>query len=76
MPQCLQVRQWKTCYPCTGNNAAIGGIKVTTANGWFAARPSGTEALFKIYGESFISEQHLAEIIKDAQALIDKALNA
>ncbi|MCU7976871.1 phosphoglucomutase (alpha-D-glucose-1,6-bisphosphate-dependent) [Shewanella sp. SW36] len=59
-----------------GNNAAIGGIKVTTANGWFAARPSGTEALFKIYGESFISEQHLAEIIKDAQALIDKALNA
>lgn len=58
-----------------GNNAAIGGIKVTTANGWFAARPSGTEALFKIYGESFISEQHLAEIIKDAQALIDKALN-
>jgi len=59
-----------------GNNAAIGGIKVTTANGWFAARPSGTEALFKIYGESFISEQHLAEIIKDAQALIDKALKA
>lgn len=59
-----------------GNNASIGGIKVTTANGWFAARPSGTEALFKIYGESFISEQHLAEIIKDAQALIDKALNA
>ncbi|MGI2025326.1 phosphoglucomutase (alpha-D-glucose-1,6-bisphosphate-dependent) [Shewanella glacialipiscicola] len=59
-----------------GNNAAIGGIKVTTANGWFAARPSGTEALFKIYGESFISEQHLADIIKDAQALIDKALNA
>ncbi|MGI2152299.1 phosphoglucomutase (alpha-D-glucose-1,6-bisphosphate-dependent) [Shewanella oncorhynchi] len=59
-----------------GNNAAIGGIKVTTANGWFAARPSGTEALFKIYGESFISEQHLAEIIKDAQVLIDKALNA
>ncbi|MCS6210330.1 phosphoglucomutase (alpha-D-glucose-1,6-bisphosphate-dependent) [Shewanella baltica] len=59
-----------------GNNAAIGGIKVTTENGWFAARPSGTEALFKIYSESFISEQHLAEIIKDAQALIDKALNA
>lgn len=59
-----------------GNNASIGGIKVTTANGWFAARPSGTEALFKIYGESFISEQHLADIIKDAQALIDKALSA
>ncbi|MGL5046349.1 MAG: phosphoglucomutase (alpha-D-glucose-1,6-bisphosphate-dependent) [Shewanella sp.] len=59
-----------------GNNAPIGGIKVTTANGWFAARPSGTEALFKIYGESFISEQHLAEIIKEAQTLIDKALSA
>ncbi|MGL5391962.1 MAG: phosphoglucomutase (alpha-D-glucose-1,6-bisphosphate-dependent) [Shewanella sp.] len=59
-----------------GNNAAIGGIKVTTANGWFAARPSGTEALFKIYGESFISEQHLATIIKEAQSLIDKALSA
>lgn len=59
-----------------GNNAAIGGIKVTTANGWFAARPSGTEALFKIYGESFISEQHLAQIIQEAQSLIDKALTA
>lgn len=58
-----------------GNHAAIGGIKVNTANGWFAARPSGTEALFKIYGESFISEAHLADIIKDAQALIDNALN-
>ncbi|MGL4939134.1 phosphoglucomutase (alpha-D-glucose-1,6-bisphosphate-dependent) [Shewanella sp.] len=59
-----------------GNNAAIGGIKVTTANGWFAARPSGTEALFKIYGESFISEQHLGQIIQEAQSLIDKALTA
>ncbi|MCH1931004.1 phosphoglucomutase (alpha-D-glucose-1,6-bisphosphate-dependent) [Shewanella sp. A25] len=59
-----------------GNNAAIGGIKVTTANGWFAARPSGTEALFKIYGESFIGEQHLADIISDAQTLIDRALSA
>ncbi len=59
-----------------GNNAAIGGIKMTTENGWFAARPSGTEALFKIYAESFISEDHLAEIISQAQVMIDAALKA
>ncbi|MFS1438618.1 phosphoglucomutase (alpha-D-glucose-1,6-bisphosphate-dependent) [Shewanella sp. 10N.286.48.A6] len=59
-----------------GNNAAIGGIKVTTENGWFAARPSGTEALFKIYAESFVSEAHLAEIISQAQVMIDSALKA
>lgn len=52
-----------------GNGAAIGGIKVCTANGWFAARPSGTEALYKIYAESFISEQHLQQLIDEAQAL-------
>jgi phosphoglucomutase len=57
-----------------GNNAAIGGIKVTTANGWFAARPSGTEALFKIYAESFISEQHLDRLMSDAQQVIKQAL--
>jgi phosphoglucomutase len=57
-----------------GNNAAIGGIKVTTENGWFAARPSGTEALFKIYAESFISQQHLDNIISQAQQMIDNAL--
>ncbi|WP_434951762.1 phosphoglucomutase (alpha-D-glucose-1,6-bisphosphate-dependent) [Shewanella sp. HL-SH4] len=57
-----------------GNNAAIGGIKVTTENGWFAARPSGTEALFKIYAESFISQQHLDNIIIQAQQMIDNAL--
>ena len=57
-----------------GNNAAIGGIKVTTANGWFAARPSGTEALFKIYAESFVSEQHLDRLMSDAQQVIKQAL--
>ncbi|MDP5146493.1 phosphoglucomutase (alpha-D-glucose-1,6-bisphosphate-dependent) [Shewanella sp. ULN5] len=57
-----------------GNNAPIGGIKVTTENGWFAARPSGTEALFKIYAESFISQQHLDAIILQAQQMIDSAL--
>lgn len=59
-----------------GNGAAIGGIKVCTDNGWFAARPSGTEALFKLYAESFVSEQHLKQIFADARILIDTALKA
>ncbi|MCO4798090.1 MAG: phosphoglucomutase (alpha-D-glucose-1,6-bisphosphate-dependent) [Colwelliaceae bacterium] len=54
-----------------GNDAAIGGVKVTTENGWFAARPSGTEDIYKIYAESFISKQHLEQIIADAQILVD-----
>ena len=53
-----------------GNGAAIGGIKVCTENGWFAARPSGTEALYKIYAESFISEAHLQLLIDEAQGLL------
>ena len=56
------------------NNAAIGGIKVTTANGWFAARPSGTEDIYKIYAESFRSEEHLRDILRDAQNIVDDAL--
>lgn len=56
-----------------GNNAAIGGIKVCTANGWFAARPSGTEDIYKIYAESFISQEHLAQIIADAQVIVNQA---
>ncbi|WKE67197.1 phosphoglucomutase, alpha-D-glucose phosphate-specific [Gallaecimonas kandeliae] len=53
-----------------GNNAAIGGLKVVTEHGWFAARPSGTEPIYKIYAESFKSQGHLDAIIKDAQALL------
>lgn len=53
-----------------GNGAAIGGIKVCTENGWFAARPSGTEALYKVYAESFISEAHLQLLIDEAQRLL------
>lgn len=53
-----------------GNGAAIGGIKVCTENGWFAARPSGTEALYKIYAESFINEAHLQLLIDEAQGLL------
>ncbi len=56
------------------NDASIGGIKVATANGWFAARPSGTENIYKIYAESFLGKDHLNEILKEAQDIVDQAL--
>jgi phosphoglucomutase len=59
-----------------GNNAAIGGIKVVTDNGWFAARPSGTEEIYKIYAESFINEQHLQTIIEEAQEIVSAAFKS
>lgn len=59
-----------------GNDAAIGGIKVVAANGWFAARPSGTEDLYKIYAESFDSPLHLQAILAEAQGIVDAALAA
>ncbi len=55
-----------------GNGAAIGGLKVTTENGWFAARPSGTENVYKIYAESFLGKDHLKRIQSEAQALISR----
>jgi phosphoglucomutase len=57
-----------------GNDEPIGGLKVTAANGWFAARPSGTENIYKIYAESFKSETHLEEIIAEAQEIVGAAL--
>ncbi len=57
-----------------GNQAAIGGIKVVAASGWFAARPSGTEAIYKIYAESFNGKEHLQSILKQAQHIVDAAL--
>lgn len=57
-----------------GNNAAIGGVKVSTENGWFAARPSGTEQIYKIYAESFKGETHLQELIQEAEALVGKII--
>ncbi len=57
-----------------GNNAPIGGLKVTTAGGWFAARPSGTEDIYKIYAESFRNEQHLQRIVQEAQQIVGNAL--
>jgi phosphoglucomutase len=55
-----------------GNNAPIGGIKVVAKNGWFAARPSGTEDVYKIYAESFRSEKHLNDIQHDAQTIVTR----
>jgi phosphoglucomutase len=55
-----------------GNDAGIGGIKVTAANGWFAARPSGTEDVYKVYAESFKGENHLCQIVEEAQELVRK----
>jgi phosphoglucomutase len=57
-----------------GNNAAIGGVKVSTDNGWFAARPSGTEQIYKIYAESFKGESHLQELIGEAELLVGKII--
>ncbi|WAJ71403.1 phosphoglucomutase (alpha-D-glucose-1,6-bisphosphate-dependent) [Catenovulum adriaticum] len=54
-----------------GNDAAIGGLKVVTENGWFAARPSGTEDIYKIYCESFLGESHLKQIAEEAQAIVN-----
>ena len=59
-----------------GNGAAIGGLKVITQNGWFAARPSGTEDIYKIYTESFKGEEHLKQIQEEAQAMVSKAFKA
>jgi phosphoglucomutase len=58
-----------------GNNAPIGGLKVVSAGGWFAARPSGTENLYKIYAESFRGESHLHSIVAEARQLVDEALS-
>jgi phosphoglucomutase len=60
----------------SGNGAPIGGLKVTTENGWFAARPSGTEDVYKIYAESFLGEDHLKEIQNEAQALLTRVFEA
>jgi len=58
-----------------GNGAAIGGLKITTENGWFAARPSGTEDIYKIYAESFKGQAHLDAILEEAKAIVADALN-
>jgi phosphoglucomutase len=62
-----------TCTPV--NNAPIGGLKVVTPSGWFAARPSGTEDIYKIYAESFRDQAHLGAIVREAQQIVSNALN-
>jgi phosphoglucomutase len=59
-----------------GNNAPIGGLKVVATSGWFAARPSGTENIYKIYAESFKSEAHLDAIVSEARAMVNNALGS
>ncbi|NMC50141.1 MAG: phosphoglucomutase, alpha-D-glucose phosphate-specific, partial [Desulfovibrio sp.] len=59
-----------------GNGAPIGGLKVTTENGWFAARPSGTEDVYKIYAESFAGPEHLRRIQDEARQIVDAAFAA
>jgi phosphoglucomutase len=59
-----------------GNDAPIGGVKVVTRHGWFAARPSGTEDVYKVYAESFLGESHLDRIIEEAQAVVAAALSS
>jgi len=59
-----------------GNNAPIGGLKAVAKSGWFAARPSGTENIYKIYAESFRSEQHLDSIVTEAQEIVNNALRS
>src|SRR6185436_17307124 len=59
-----------------GNGAAIGGLKVATANGWFAARPSGTEDVYKIYAESFLGREHLQRLQDEARALVSAVLRS
>ena len=68
------IRKVLTRAPGDGN--AIGGVKVTSENGWFAARPSGTEEIYKVYAESFLGEQHLGRIQKEAQEIVARALSA
>jgi phosphoglucomutase len=58
------------------NNAPIGGLKVVTENGWFAARPSGTEEIYKIYAESFLGEEHLNQLVQEAQEIVSDAFRA
>ena len=59
-----------------GNNAAIGGLKVASKTGWFAARPSGTENIYKIYAESFTSPEHLKQIVAEAREMVNRALES
>jgi phosphoglucomutase len=57
-----------------GNGASLGGLQVKTDNGWFAARPSGTENIYKIYAESFLGDEHLQALLTEAKSIVQHAL--
>jgi phosphoglucomutase len=59
-----------------GDTAPIGGLKVVASSGWFAARPSGTENIYKVYAESFKDQSHLNAIVSEAEAIVNNALNS
>ena len=73
---CVKIRELPCVTIAHVNGAAIGGLKVATKDGWFAARPSGTEDVYKIYAESFRSPEHLAEIQNDAREALGKVFAA
>ncbi len=66
----------RTLTRAPANDAPIDGLKVVAAHGWFAARPSGTEDIYKIYAESFLSQSHLDSILREAQDIVDAALTS
>ena len=72
--RCTLLIAWLGCGAAPGNGKSLGGLKVVAANGWFAARPSGTENLYKIYAESFMGDDHLRRIIDEAGAIVLAAL--
>jgi phosphoglucomutase len=59
-----------------GNDAPIGGLRILARHGWFAARPSGTENIYKIYAESFVDQSHLDAIVAEARAIVDNAMGS
>ena len=69
-------RSWRRLTEAPGNGAALGGLKVVTRSGWFAARPSGTEDVYKIYAESFQGPEHLARLQEEARELVSASLSA
>ena len=69
---CLKFNRLAKLNRAPGNDEPIGGIKIATANGWFAARPSGTEEVYKLYAESFVSLEHLRAVQRDAQAFVSR----
>jgi len=73
---CIRDRITAKLTKAPGNDAPIGGLKVVAESGWFAARPSGTENIYKVYAESFKSQTHLTAILSEAQEMVNNALSS